>query len=206
MKSLADRIAHLLRQVSLHGHQERFNAVHRFLLAGHQQLHPFRFGGKHFDGGLLRAGDRLAHQLHHAFQGEWLADVLVSALANGVQQGFGCVVCCHHDDARRRGQLLQLGQQFEPVHARHPHVEQDQIEFFGFELLQAVQPVACRLYGIAALAQCQLQQIAQRLFVVNHQHALARRRSGLHGVFSPGLRPQAAAWLLSAATAASTVS
>ena len=57
-----------------------------------------------------------------------LVHVSERLLAHRLQQRLRRVVGRHDDDARAALARAQLGQQLEPVHARHPHVEEQQVE------------------------------------------------------------------------------
>jgi hypothetical protein len=76
---------------------------------------------------------------------------VVCLFADGIQQRIGSVIGGHHDDARRRRQLVQTRQHFDAIHARHPDIEQHQIEGLDFQRLQAFQAIAGLFHHVTGL-------------------------------------------------------
>jgi hypothetical protein len=64
--------------------------------------------------------------------------------ADRPEQRFRRVVRGHHDDSRARPVLWQRGQHVQPVHLRHPHIEEHQIVGAGAQAFQGVQTVLRR--------------------------------------------------------------
>ena len=71
-------------------------------------------------------------------------DVLVSLVANGLQESFGSIVRSHHHDFGPHGLITQPRQQFQPRHARHPDVEQHQVERLRFQTSERVGAILSR--------------------------------------------------------------
>ena len=96
--------------------------------ARHDELDPLGPRGNHFDRRRFGRRKRVADRLQQRRGLHRLVDVLECLLPHRLQQRLRRVVRGHDDDARPRFAITQLREQIEAVHARHPDVEQQQVE------------------------------------------------------------------------------
>src|SRR5215469_5283327 len=119
-----------------------------------------------FVGGLLGRRLGLALQaaldgLQEALHGEGLADVIDDAEVLGVGLVAAALVGGNHDDGRGVGLALEVLQHRVAAHARHHHVQDDQVGPLVVDLLLALLAVAGLDDAVALLLQDDAQAVAQ---------------------------------------------
>ena len=89
-------------------------------------------------------GQHLVQELDERLWLDGLRHVPPRLFADRPEQRFRRVVRGHHDDSRARPFLGQRGQHVQPVHLRHPHIEEHQIVGAGAQAFQGVHAVLRR--------------------------------------------------------------
>ena len=88
---------------------------------------------------------------------------------DGPEQGLGSVVGGHHDHPGLRRLVTQAREDREAVHPRHPHVEQDEVEFLAADAGEGGGAVSRGFHGVAGRAKLQPKQLAGRAVVVDYE-------------------------------------
>ena len=84
----------------------------------------------------------LAKREHHLVGAERLGHVVVRTLLHGGERRLFAAVGAHHDDKAGTPTPLVRAQERQPVHVRHPHVAQHDVERFPQGALERSGPVA----------------------------------------------------------------
>ena len=105
---------------------------------------------------------------------EGLGEVIVGAPLHRLDGGLHGAVGRHDDHLGVGPRLSDFPEEGEAVHARHPNVEEDQVEGLAAGLLEGGLPVLHRDDAIAGLLQALFQDPAQAVFVVGDQDAAVR--------------------------------
>ena len=74
-----------------------------------------------------------------------------------------------HDDGRRRLPLVQVLQNRKTIHARHPKVEEHQVELLFLEYFDCFFAITHCFHVEAFEREMAFHQLAQRLFVIGIQ-------------------------------------
>src|SRR5207249_848694 len=88
---------------------------------------------------------------------------------HGGERGFFPPVGAHHDDEGGAATAPIRAQESEPVHFRHPHVAQHQVERLGQGALQGALAVALGGHLVAGIGQQQAERLAQAGLIVHDQ-------------------------------------
>src|SRR5262249_9944985 len=125
----------------------------------------------------------------HPVEIERLREIVVGAALHRLDRSVHGAVGRHHDHAGVGADLAQATEQAEAVDARHPHVEEDQIERLGLEDLERGAPVLDGGHVVAGLTKALLEDPAQAVLVVGDQdpgHHFAVGRKHVTLVPRPG--------------------
>ncbi len=94
---------------------------------------------------------------------------------DGDDRCFDASVSAHHDDGKLRGPLLEPLQELHAVHARKPHIEQDERWFYGVELLPEALGIGKDDGLVSLVLQDTLDRGADGRFVVYDADRVHRR-------------------------------
>ena len=125
--------------------------------------------------------ERARHREERLFQRERLLDEVVGAKPGGFHRGLDRAVAGDHHDHRVGSQAPQLGQRVEPVHARHPDVEEDQVVAVVGDRGERVGATRDRGDAVALVLEHPAQGRADRRLVVHDEHVLARHGQAVTG-------------------------
>src|SRR2546428_121787 len=121
-------------------------------------------------------GERPLGEEHELVEVEGLRQVVVGPTLHRLDRGVHRPVGRHHDHGGVGAQLAEPRQHGEAVHARHPHVEKDEVERLGLEGLERAGAVLHRRDLVPRPPEPLLEDPAQAVFVVGEQD------SWVHGV------------------------
>jgi hypothetical protein len=155
--------------------QDRTDALGGFVRAWHDELEPLRPGGDHLDGGRLGRLQRLAHGCEEHRGLDRFVHVLECLFPYGFEQRFRRVIRRHDHHAWTGFARAELREHIETVHARHPDVEQEQIELIRAHRLQRVDAVLGDTRREPCIVEHALQHVARGPVVV-HDEDLAHER------------------------------
>lgn len=118
-----------------------------------------------------------AHTRKHRGVVHRLGQEIVGASRQPLHAILGVAECRHHDHRhmRRVGIGLQPAADLEPVHARHHHVEQDQIGLLADGGLERLRAIARRNHLVIFAGQLGFQHLDVGADVVDDQNACGHR-------------------------------
>jgi len=102
---------------------------------------------------------------------EGLFEKIQSPTADRLHGGARRAVRGDHDDRQRLVHGVQPSQNVHPVHARHLHVEEDQIEVIPLDEREPFLPGRRAHKIVAFVLQRHTQRVANGGFIVDHQDA-----------------------------------
>jgi len=124
----------------------------------------------------FEVGHALPHRLEQFLRAEWFAQAVGGAELGRKAEIVGrrrLSVAEHearHRDDRHAGTVLvERMDRFDPVHARHEDVANDQIERAGFDRRNAGTPICHKRHVVAVLFEHHLDRTAHSDVVIHHQ-------------------------------------
>ncbi len=122
------RFPHLRREFRIEVGHDGLNALGGFMGARQHQLHPVGPGRDHFDRGRLGRSQYVAHRFEQRRRVDRLVQIAHRLVPHRLEHRLWRVVRRHHDHPRTAFPRANPRQHIEAAHARHPHIEQQQID------------------------------------------------------------------------------
>jgi hypothetical protein len=157
--------------------------IRRLPRARHDQLDPVRTRRHDLDRRHGRALERIAHDRDERRGFDGLVQVLIRMPPYRLQHRLRRIVGRHDDDARPGFETFHAVEHGEAVHARHPHVEEYEIEFLPAHARERCGAVLSHTHGVAGFRQRRPRQMSGRPIVVHHED-VGSTGSGRHDVAS----------------------
>jgi len=150
---------------------------------GRRRAHELLFGGElgsalqglvlGLEGGELEG---VPHRGQEALDGQGLLDEIEGTELHGPDRHVYGAVAREHDDGELRLALLDLPERLEAAHARQPDVEEERVDLFAVESLEADDGVLGDDGPVALVLQDAAHRASDAGFVVYHEN-------GRHGRF-----------------------
>src|SRR3954468_5211135 len=174
-KRVADGVAKLRGQRRIELRHHTLDPFGSFSRARNHQLDPLGARRDHFDWRQIVSGQDLANGVQERDRLDRFVHVLECLFADRLEQRLRRFIRRHDHHSRAGLRGAQFPQHLEPVHARHPHIQKQQIESFALERLQSVDAVLRNSGGEAGTGEDFPQDMPGRLVVVDDENPLHDR-------------------------------
>ena len=166
---IADRLAHVGREVGIEVRHDRLDAAGCLARARHDELDPVGPRRDHFDRRRVGAASASRTVCSSAGASTGLCTYLNACSRTAFSSVSGASSDVITTTRGRASIVAELREEIQPVHPRHPHVEQQQVELLERERLERLDAVLGHRRRKPGLGQDRPQHVTRGLVVVDHE-------------------------------------